>query len=297
MPIPERGLGRGLKAYFPESTADASNGSLAKLAVAQIVPGESQPRKSFDDASLQELALSIKNNGVVQPLIVRKTQTPQQYEIIAGERRWRAAKLAGVTELPVIIANYSDKEALIIALTENLQREDLNAMEEAEALARLRDAYSITQEELAEKLGKNRSSVANALRLLQLPEEVRSAIAVGVLSAGHGRALLSVQDTSLRQDLFNAAVAKKLSVRECEQAADYCKKTGALPQGLRGIQGRKPRQAKPQALKQIEKELRAASFPGIRINGTEERGIVRIPFNSPEELLELRQMLANAGKE
>ncbi len=205
MPIPARGLGRGLKAYFPESTADASAVSMAKLAVTQIIPGEAQPRKTFDDATLQELALSIKNNGVVQPLIVRKTAVPQQYEIIAGERRWRAAKLAGITELPVIIADYSDNEAMTIALTENLQREDLNAIEEAEALARLRDAYSITQEELAEKLGKNRSSVANALRLLQLPEGMRAAIAQGVLSAGHGRALLSVQDDSLRLELFNAA--------------------------------------------------------------------------------------------
>lgn len=296
MNIPERGLGRGLSSLLSSAT-ESSSEEPRKLALTQLVPGRNQPRKHFDGNALGELAVSIKNQGVIQPLLVRLLPgMPQRYEIVAGERRWRAARMAGLTEVPVIITEYTDKEAMTVALVENLQREDLNPMEEAEALQALRDAYRLSQEELAEQLGKSRSTVANALRLLQLAPAMKEALARGDISAGHARALLAVSDEKLREELHAAILRHHLSVREAESAADTCKRTGKLPDKLTDTventpSARPARAPKPQVIKDLQNLLRKNSGTKATISGNEQQGRIQIPYASPEELARILSLL------
>ena len=296
MNIPERGLGRGLGSLL-SSVAENSSEETRKLALTQLTPGKHQPRKYFDNAALNELASSIRNQGIIQPLLVRQLPgMPQRYEIVAGERRWRAARLAGLTEVPVIVTEYSDKEAMTVALVENLQREDLNPLEEAEALQALREAHSLSQEELAEQLGKSRSAVANALRLLQLPPSMQEGLIRGDLSAGHARALLGVTDAELRAQLYAAVLEQHLSVREVEAAADVCKRTGRLPDKLmpqdKPQAAPKPARApKPQLLKHMQALLREYSGTKATISGDENSGRIQIPYASAEELARIIDML------
>lgn len=295
MNIPERGLGRGLSSLLSSATENGSE-ETRKLALTQLVPGKHQPRKLFDNNALAELAVSIRNQGVIQPLLVRLLPgMPQRYEIVAGERRWRAARMAGLTEVPVIVTEYTDKEAMTVALVENLQREDLNPMEEAEALQALRKAHGLSQEALAEQLGKSRSAVANSLRLLQLPTAMQHALAGGDISAGHARALLAVADEGLREQLFAAIREHHLSVREAEAAADTCKRSGKLPEKILPQNGtekpRAPRAPRPQVIKDLQKLLRQSSGTKATINGNEQSGRVQIPYASPEELTRILGML------
>lgn len=296
MNIPERGLGRGLSSLLSSAT-ESSSEEPRKLALTQLVPGRNQPRKHFDGNALGELAVSIKNQGVIQPLLVRLLPgMPQRYEIVAGERRWRAARMAGLTEVPVIITEYTDKEAMTVALVENLQREDLKPMEEAEALQALRDAYRLSQEELAEQLGKSRSTVANALRLLQLAPAMKEALARGDISAGHARALLAVSDEKLREELHAAILRHHLSVREAESAADTCKRTGKLPDKLADTventpSARPARAPKPQVIKDLQNLLRKNSGTKATISGNEQQGRIQIPYASPEELARILSLL------
>lgn len=296
MNIPERGLGRGLSSLLsaaPENTSEETR----KLALTQLVPGKHQPRKYFDNAALSELAVSIKNQGVIQPLLVRQLPgMPQRYEIVAGERRWRAAKQAGLTEVPVIVTEYTDKEAMTVALVENLQREDLNPLEEAEALQALREAHGLSQEALAEQLGKSRSAVANALRLLQLPPSIQEGLVRNDITAGHARALLAIADAELRAELYAAVIDQRLSVRETEAAADTCKRTGKLPEKLIPQSGqptapKAPRAPKPQCIKDLQDLLRQNSGTKATISGTEEKGRIQIPYASPEELARIIELL------
>ena len=296
MNIPERGLGRGLGSLLssrPENNSEETR----KLALAQLVPGKHQPRKFFDNAALAELAASIRNQGVIQPLLVRQLPgMPQRYEIVAGERRWRAAKQAGLTEVPVIVTEYTDKEAMTVALVENLQREDLNPLEEAEALQALREAHNLSQEALAEQLGKSRSAVANSLRLLQLPPSFQEGLVRGDITAGHARALLAVSDVDLRGELYAAIIEQHLSVREAEAAADTCKRTGKLPEKLLPSAGQAPapkaaRAPKPQSLKDLQALLRQNSGTRATISGNEAKGRIQIPYASPEELAHIMELL------
>ena len=303
----ERGLGKGLDSLF-RSTRDAEQQperDIKKLALPQLVPGPHQPRKYFEETSLSELSLSIRNQGIVQPLIVRPKadSVPQMYEIVAGERRWRAAKLAGLTEVPVVIAAYDDIEAMTVALVENLQRENLNPLEEAEALSTLKEAHGLSQEELAVRLGKSRSAVANSLRLLQLSEKARDALGAGKISAGHARALLAISDEHAQTDLLNALLKLDLSVRECEAAADFWKKKGSLPPGLESAlslreddareAGRQSAKRAPKTawLKDIQKNLRLTVMQGACISGTEEKGRIALPYSSRGELEFLLDLL------
>lgn len=294
MNIPERGLGRGLSSLL-NSASENSNEEPRKLALTQLVPGKHQPRKRFDGSALAELAVSIKNQGVIQPLLVRLLPgMPQRYEIVAGERRWRAARMAGLTEVPVIVTEYTDKEAMTVALVENLQREDLNPMEEAEALQALREAHGLSQEALAEQLGKSRSAVANALRLLQLSAPMQDGLIRGDISAGHARALLAVPEAGLREQLYNAILEHHLSVREAEAAADACKRSGKLPDKLlpQGTPVPRPARApKPQTLKDLQQLLRQNSGTKATISGTEQQGRIQIPYTSPEELARILALL------
>ena len=213
-PKKKNGLGKGLDALFIDnSTEDAK--SAVKLNINDIEPKRDQPRKTFDEASLSELADSIALHGVIQPLLVRPI-SDGGYQLIAGERRWRASRLAGLTEVPVVIREMSDSEAMELALIENLQREDLNPIEEAEGYKLLMDTYSLTQEQAAERVGKSRPAVANAMRLLALPAEVLDLIKEGRISSGHGRTLLGLDDKSGMLKLCAEIEEKQLSVRQLE---------------------------------------------------------------------------------
>ncbi len=204
-------LGRGLSALLPEA-----EGELRTVPIEAIVPSPFQPRRRFSEEELAELAASIRARGILQPLLVREI-APETYELVAGERRLRAARMAGLAEVPVLVKNLSDEEALSVALIENLQREDLNPLEEAEGYRRLMEEFGFSQEEVAQKVGKDRSTVANALRLLRLPEEIQEDLWEGRLSAGHARALLALEDRETMLAAREEILRRGLSVRETER--------------------------------------------------------------------------------
>lgn len=219
MPIQKKGLGRGLSALIPaapETRVEAPlDNSPKQIAVDRITPSPFQPRRVFDDAKLDELSSSLRNQGIIQPLIVRPKN--DGYELIAGERRWRAAMRAGMSHVPVVVRDASDHEALQLALVENLQREDLNAIEEANGYRRLQEEFHWSQEEMAEKVGKSRPAIANALRLLTLPSEVQQEVVSGKLAAGQARALLGLHTEPLILSACRDVIAKGLSTRETEK--------------------------------------------------------------------------------
>jgi ParB family chromosome partitioning protein len=219
-----KALGRGLAALIPGATAPtpapvvpaaARGDGLRTLAIEDVHPSSGQPRKAFDDARLDELAASIRTQGIIQPLVVR-VREGGGYELIAGERRWRAAQRAGLHEVPAVVRDVAEKRAFEMALVENLQREDLNPIEEAQGFERLVEDFGYTQEALAARVGKDRSTVANALRLLRLPDDVRELVVVGKLSMGHARALLGLEAADAIQRLARRVVARELSVRQVE---------------------------------------------------------------------------------
>lgn len=215
-----KGLGRGLEALLAETRSDEAADSLRSLPVSQLQPGKYQPRSRMDQAALAELAASIKAQGLMQPILVRPLVNGR-YEIIAGERRWRAAQLAGLVDVPVVVRLVADDAALAMALIENIQREDLNALEEALGIQRLIDEFGMTHESAAEALGRSRSAVSNLLRLLLLPEPVREMLHCGEIDMGHGRALLSLP--VLKQiEVAQLIVRKCLSVRETERLVQQC---------------------------------------------------------------------------
>lgn len=221
----DRRLGRGLSALLSETEAE---GELRTVSISVILPSPFQPRRNFSEESLAELAASIKSRGLLQPLLVREI-APGTYELVAGERRLRAAKMAGLSEVPVLVKHFSDEEALSVALIENLQREDLNPLEEAEGYRRLIDEFGLSQEEIARRVGKDRSTVANALRLLRLPEEVKEDLYEGRLSAGHARALLALEDEGLILEARKVILKRGLSVRETEKLVKKLKEGEKRP--------------------------------------------------------------------
>lgn len=215
----KRGLGKGLGAFIDESslmTVESTEGVL-KLKVNDIEPNRAQPRKNFDKEKLEALSASIKEHGIIQPIVVRKTESG--YEIVAGERRWRAAKMAKISEIPAIVRDYSPQALTEVAMIENLQREDLNPIEEALGYRALMDDYDMTQEQISERLGKSRSSIANSLRLLSLEPEFQEYVISGKISEGHARCLLSLSGYTLREFLINRIIEQELSVRQTEQLA------------------------------------------------------------------------------
>lgn len=218
MPPKKGGLGRGFDALFVDNSTEelAEEKGVVTLRLNDIEPNKNQPRQIFDDDALSELADSIREHGVLQPLIVRP-MLDGSYQLVAGERRWRASRLAGLSEVPVIVRALTDSEVAVIALIENLQREDLNPIEEAEGISRLIDEYSFTQEQAAEKLGKSRSALTNTLRLMKLPEKVRGLVSDDFLSAGHARTLLALEDSLLIEETAEEVITRKLSVRETEK--------------------------------------------------------------------------------
>lgn len=275
------GLGKGLNAIFMENDSEDSNGGVM-LKIADIEPNRSQPRKEFDEQALSELAESISKHGLLQPLLVRPLALGG-YEIVAGERRYRACRMAGLTEVPVIIRELGEAETMELALIENLQREDLTPLEEAEGYHVLMTEHGFTQEEVAQSVGKSRPAVANALRLIKLPDSVKELLKDNKISAGHARALLSLDNEDDMLEMSQLIVSKDLSVRQTEQ---LCKKSGKKPTAA-------PAEKKPSFYSMVELALNEALGRKISIskNKGKEGGVLQIEFYSDEELTELSNKL------
>ena len=280
-----RGLGKGLDALFADSVnVSAEESGINSVRLSEIEPNLSQPRKEFDEEALNELADSIAAHGVLQPLLIRPTKNGM-YQIVAGERRWRAARLAGLTEVPALIRELTDEETDQMALIENLQREDLNAVETAEGYRRLMDKYGMTQEQLSEAVGKSRPAVANTLRILNLPNEVLPLVSSGKLSAGHAKAILSAPEEK-RVELAKMIVSMELSVREAEKAAA---KIGKEPKET----GKKKKDTVPKDKFYREMQVAMTEELGrpFKITENEKGGAIELPFYSKEELADFCERL------
>ena len=293
-----RGLGRGLSALMADVTPDTSHGEAADeprhadmmVPIEKITPNPDQPRRSFEQSALDELADSIREKGVIQPLIVRESpRKPGDFEIVAGERRWRASQIARLHELPVLVREYTDTEVLEVAIIENIQRSDLNAIEEAAGYKQLMERFGHTQEKLSDALGKSRSHIANLMRLLQLPLEIQGYVVSGELSAGHARALVTADDPSA---LAQKVIQGGLSVRETEKLVK-----GEKTQ----IQPKSPKMShvshKDADTRALEADLSAAIRMKVSINhkdGT-ENGVVSISYESLDELDTLCRILSRGA--
>jgi ParB family chromosome partitioning protein len=264
----------------------AAAASIVSIPVSRMSPNADQPRKRFDDGSIAELAASIKRHGIIQPLVV-EADGAGAYRIIAGERRWRAASVAGLAEVPAIVKEYGREKRLEVALVENVQREDLNPIDEAEAYRQLMEATGLTQDQVAERVGKSRPTVANALRLLGLPPEAMEALRTGVISAGHARALLSVINPADMRALLARAVDDGISVLEAEALAGVFNKGGrtADPKAVRQkAAGHESRQRLEADLASIEQKLIGALGTKVSIKGDSRRGSITIEYFSMDDL-------------
>lgn len=297
MPIKKKGLGKGLDSLIPdnksmksvtsEKTVESKEDASAKsgvqvMKINEVEPNRDQPRKNFDEDALLELSDSIKQFGVLQPLLVRKRK--DYYEIIAGERRWRAAKLAGVKEVPVIEKEYTDQEILEIGLIENIQRENLNPIEEAIAYKRLLEEFNLKQDEVAERVSKSRTAVTNSMRLLKLSDKVQQMIIDDMISTGHARALLAIDDPELQYTLANKIFDEKLSVRETEKLVKEIKNP------------KKPKEKKPVANSFIYQDLeeKMKSVFGTKVSIASKgkgKGKIEIEYYSDDELEHLFDMM------
>ena len=276
------GLGRGLDALFAQNTLDDGL-STVTLPLDEIIPNKEQPRKQFDEEALADLSASIAQHGVLQPLLVRP-MPDGSYQLVAGERRWRASRMAGLTEVPVVIRDMDEQESAELALIENLQREDLNPMEEAIGYRTLMESYGMTQEQTAQVVNKSRPAVANALRLLQLPEEVANLVASGKLAAGHARTVLAFEGEEAQIAAANAAVERGLSVRELERMANASKS-----------KPRKPKEPKKHDsfYDEVALSLKEALGRQIKVNVGGQGGTLQIEFFDAEDLRYLAKKLAD----
>lgn len=273
------GLGKGLGALMLENNVDDMV-STSTLNINEIIPNKEQPRKTFDRTALEELADSIRQHGVLQPLLVRPLPNGA-YQLVAGERRWRASRLAELKEVPVIIKELTDTEAMEIAIIENLQREDLNPIEEAEGLQTLIDKCGFTQEEVATSVGKSRPAITNALRLLKLPEDVREMTKKGEISAGHARALLSFDSQALMQEVAAKIVSDKLTVRDVEKLAKRPKTAETK---------KAPRRRDP-IYDEVELSLTEALGRKVKVYNGRSKGTLEIEFYSADDLKNIANII------
>ena len=306
-PKKNRGLGKGLDALFgdaevtlerkpaavsenvtripakeAEKKEEPSAGGITYIDINDIKPNENQPRKTFDEEKLEELAASIAEHGLIQPVVLRKAG--KGYEIVAGERRWRAARKIGIKELPCIIKELTDEENMLLAIIENMQREDLNPIEEAEGIKQMIDTYGLTQEQVSKSVGKSRPYIANCLRLLKLPAAVVGYVSDGELSAGHAKVIAGIDDESKQIQLAEDTVKYGWSVRQLEKLAKEEKPAA-----------KKPRKAaaKNANVKRVEEDLKAALGTKVTLNQKGNKGKIEIEFYSKEELERLIEMLKN----
>ncbi|HMH52875.1 MAG TPA: ParB/RepB/Spo0J family partition protein [Candidatus Acidoferrum sp.] len=276
-----RGLGRGLGALLSSTPTEAD--LLVEIGVDQVEPNPNQPRKSFDSSSLEELSTSIRSSGVIQPIIVRRVGSG--YQLIAGERRWRAARQAGLDRIPAIVREASDAESLELALVENLLREDLNPMEESEAYRHLLAQFGWTQEQLAQRIGRDRTSIANSLRLIRLPDEIQDDLRSGRLTMGHARALLALPTAADQLKLREDILAHDWSVRATEESVRAVETTSARRTPRR-------RRGHPPELAALEQSLQRALLTRVAISGDGRRGKIEITYANAEELERLAELLS-----
>jgi len=295
--VKKGGLGRGLDALFadvPVKEPEIEKPSVARKAatpedekdrvkyikIHDIMPNANQPRKTFNEEKIEELAASIKEHGIIQPIVVRKKS--KGYEIVAGERRWRAAMKAELKQVPCLIRELDDEQNMLIAIIENMQREDLNPIEEAEGLHQMIETFGMTQEQVSKSVGKSRPYITNSLRLLKLPEYIRESIAEGKLSAGHGRTLITLTDEEARKNLWNKILEEGLSVRETEKLAS----TEAKPKKKTPLKKKK----NPDVAR-VEEELKEVLGTKVTINNKGNKGSIEIEYYSKDELERLLEML------
>ncbi|PYN22119.1 MAG: chromosome partitioning protein ParB [Candidatus Rokuibacteriota bacterium] len=277
----KRGLGRGLGALLSSEPAEAE--SLVEVPIDQIEVNPNQPRKVFDFTALDELAASIRSSGVIQPIIVRRLAG--SYQLIAGERRWRAARQAGLERIPAIVRDATDAQSIELALVENLLREDLNPIEAAQAYQKLLAEFGWTQEELAQRIGKDRTSIANCLRLLRLPEEIQTDLRSGRLTMGHARALLALTSVAEQLQLRDEILAHDWSVRTTEDSIRATEAVGVA----RGLPPRKGRRRSAE-LAALEEALQRGLMTRVRIIGNERRGKIEVTYATPDELERLAEV-------
>ena len=279
MAVKKGGLGRGLDALFAENAVE-EQGKAVSLRISDIEPNREQPRKVFDETALSDLAESIAQHGVLQPLLVRPLPGGG-YQLVAGERRWRASRMAGLSEVPVVIREMTDREASEFALIENLQRQDLNPMEEALGYRTLMQQYGMTQEEAALAVGKSRPAVANALRLLNLPDEIAELVSSGKLSAGHARTLLSFETPSAQMEAAQAAIKQDLSVRALEKMA----------KSTRSSNKERAARRRDSLYNEVELVLTEQLGRKVRVIEKGENGVLQLEFYSKDDLTALANIL------
>ncbi len=278
-----KALGKGLSALIPEKAEEAikPQDGLMQLKIESIKDNSLQPRVNYDESKLDELKASIKEKGVLQPILVR--QKGDGYEVVAGERRLKAARALNLKELPVIIKEVSDKEAFVIALVENIQREDLNPIEEAQSYKKLMEEFYYTQEDVAKSVGKNRTTVSNMMRLLKLPEEIQQSLFEGVLTVGHARALLAVESLVDKKKLFEETIKNKYSVRDLESRIRRLEQAGSKP--------KKAQKQKMPELLVLEDNLQKTLGTKVNISSSKKRGKITIDYYSFDDLDRILQLI------
>ncbi len=286
MAVKKGGLGRGLESLFEDAARDVG-GPVSTLPLREIEPDKDQPRKDFDEQALSELADSIARHGLLQPIAVRAA-AGGAYKIIAGERRWRAARLAGLSEVPVVIKDVTDAEAMELALIENLQREDLDPVEEAMGYRQLMERCELTQEQTAQKIGKSRSAIANSLRLLNLPDDVLAFLKEGELSTGHAKVLLGLPDAALQSQAAEAVVGQNLNVRQTEA---LCKKL------VKPEKPPKSQPLRPALAGEVEYALREVLGSEVKVDYKNGQGSLTVHFYSDEQLSAFANLLGGYNKE
>jgi len=286
--ISKKGLGKGLGALITDTHNNENNeeGSVKELKINEIEPNNNQPRKKFDDDKLQMLSDSIKQHGIVQPIIVRKDGSI--YRIVAGERRWRAARLSGLKTVPVVIKELTNKQVMEIALIENIQREDLNPIEEAEAFDRLINEYDMTQEELSNSIGKSRSAIANIIRLLGLCETVKEHLINGDITSGHARALLSINEEELQKVICMEVISKNLNVRETESLVK--KNLNEKNKVKKSIESRN------EEIIKIEEDLKNIFGTKVKLLDKNKKGKILIEYYSNEDLDRILEVINESVK-
>lgn len=291
-----RGLGKGLEALFSNSEIDTKEISIEKTEESQekgisyidindIKPNENQPRKAFDEEKLDELAVSIKEHGLIQPVILRKVK--KGFEIVAGERRWRACRKAGLKEIPCIVKDLTDEENALLAIIENMQREDLNPIEEAEGINQMITSFGMTQEQVSKSVGKSRPYITNSLRLLKLPEQIRDMVSQGKLTTGHARAIAGVSNGEKQIKLAEYAVKEEISVREMEKLIK--EENSAKKKSPR------KRNEKNADVKRVEEDLKQIMGTKVSLNQSGKKGKIEIEYYSREELERLIELLKTLG--